>query len=65
VRLEFAPDHAIAHALLDLVAAERGCCAWASWTLTSTLDATVLEAQADESGTTALQAMFEVGPSKH
>ena len=62
VRLEFEPGRETAHALLDLVAAERDCCAWASWILVSAGEATVVEATADQSGTPALHAMFEVGP---
>lgn len=61
LRLEFEPDPVTAHVLLDLVAAERDCCAWASWTMTSTADATVVEAAADESGAPVLHAMFESG----
>lgn len=59
VRLNFAPTPDTAHALLDLVAAERQCCAWAEWTLTSTPAATVVEVTADP-GTDVLHAMFDV-----
>ncbi len=58
VRLEFEPSPATAHVLLDLVAAERGCCGWASWTLTDRADSTMVEATADESGADVLHAMF-------
>jgi hypothetical protein len=62
VRLVFGPDHQTAHELLDLAAAERGCCAWAAWVLTSTSDATVVEVTADGHGAATLQTMFEVTP---
>ena len=62
VRLSFGPDHQTAHDLLDLTAAERDCCAWAAWTLTSTPDATVVEVTADGHGAATLQRMFEVTP---
>ncbi len=58
VRLEFEPSPATAHVLLDLVAAERSCCGWASWTLIDRLDSTVVEATAGESGVPVLHAMF-------
>jgi hypothetical protein len=60
VRLTFEPDHTIAHSLLDLTTAERDCCAWATWQLTSTSDATLIEVTADGQGTETLQTMFEV-----
>lgn len=60
VRLEFDAEPATAHALLDLVRTERDCCAWASWTLTSTADATVVDIGARGAGSAALRAMFEV-----
>jgi Tfp pilus assembly protein FimT len=62
VRLTFGPDHQAAHRLLDLVAAERHCCAWASWRLMTTADATVVEVTADGHGAETLQALFEVTP---
>jgi MerR family transcriptional regulator, copper efflux regulator len=58
VRLAFGPDAGTAHVLLDLVAAERRCCAWASWTLTSSEAATVVEVDTRESAVQGLQAMF-------
>jgi len=62
VRLTFEPDHATAHRLLDLVAAERACCAWASWNLTAAANVTLVEVTADEHGAATLQTMFEVTP---
>ena len=62
VRLEFDPDPEAAHTLLDLVASERSCCAWASWSLTNTQHSTSVEVDADESGVPVLHAMFEQTP---
>jgi hypothetical protein len=62
VRLEFDAEPATAHALLDLVRTERGCCGWASWTLVSTADATVVEVAAPGDGAAALRAMFLAAP---
>ncbi len=62
VRLSFRPDHQTAHRLLDLTAAERDCCAWATWNLTTSTDATVVEVTADGHGAETLQTMFEVTP---
>jgi hypothetical protein len=60
VRLRFGADPAITHRLVDLVAGERSCCGWASWMLTSTDDATVVEVTAADDGADVLQALFEV-----
>lgn len=62
VRLEFDAEHATAHALLDLVSTERGCCGWATWTVTSTASSTVVDVAAPGDGSAALRAMFEVAP---
>ena len=60
VRLRFGSDPTITHRLVDLVAGERACCGWASWMLTSTDDATVVEVTAADDGADVLQALFEV-----
>lgn len=60
VRLEFEPDHDTTHQLLDLVIAERECCAWAAWDLTHTAAATTLNVTAEGEGARVLQQMFEV-----
>jgi len=62
VRLEFDTEHDTAHALLDLVATERHCCGWASWSLTSTADATIVDVAAPGGGAAAVRTMFEVAP---
>jgi hypothetical protein len=66
VRLHLRPDHDTTHALLDLVAAERDCCGWASWTLISTAAATVVEVtvtdggDGDEEAVTMVRQLFQV-----
>jgi hypothetical protein len=62
VLLEFRPDPETDHALLDLVHAERGCCAWASWTLASSSESTLVEVSAGEPGVPVLHAMFVTMP---
>lgn len=62
VRLSFQPDHQTAHRLLDLIAAERNCCGWASWKVTTTAQATLVEVTAPGEGAVVLQSMFEVVP---
>jgi hypothetical protein len=62
VRLRFGPDHQTTHRLVDLTAAERDCCSWAAWNLTTSRDATVVEVTADGHGAQTLQIMFEVAP---
>jgi len=60
VRLRFVPEAATTHQLVDLVAGERACCGWATWTLTVTDAATVVEVTAPGDGEGALRALFEV-----
>lgn len=60
VRLTFRPAPSIVHDLVELVHAERQCCGWASWTLTSTATGTVVDATADGDGAATLQSLFEV-----
>ncbi len=60
VRLEFVADHDVAHALLDLVQAERECCGWASWSLSQTAAATVVEVRGDGPAVRAAQQLFDV-----
>ncbi len=62
VRLEFRPTMGAAHALLDLVAAERECCGWADWILTNSATGTVLTVRAEGSGAQVLREMFQVSP---
>ncbi len=62
MRLDFVPDHETAHTLLDLVAAERDCCGWATWTFTSTNESSRIEVAAEGAGAATLHTMFEVTP---
>ena len=60
VRLTFRPDPAVAHDLLELVAAERSCCGWASWALLSTAESSVLEVTAPAAGAGTVRQWFGV-----
>lgn len=62
VRLTFRPDLSLLHDLVELVDAERRCCGWASWTLTSTAGEAVVDVTADEDGAPMLWALFQVQP---
>lgn len=64
LRLEFEAGRETAHALIDLLAAERDCCGWASWSLTSTAASTVIEVEAEEQAVPVLHAMFGKGPQQ-
>ena len=59
VRLDLTPDRQTTGTLLDLVAAERACCAWASWTVTNSAQGTVLEVTATGEGVAAVHGMLE------
>jgi hypothetical protein len=60
IRLRFSANPVIAGRVEELVAGERECCSWASWTLRPSDDATVLEATAPGDGAAALRALFEL-----
>jgi len=60
VRLAFKPEPSIAHALLDLVDAERSCCNFAQWTVTATERETMVAATAQGDGVAVIQSLFEV-----
>ncbi len=62
LRLEFEAGRETAHALIDLLAAERECCGWASWSLTSTASAVVIDVEAEDPAVPALHAMFGNNP---
>ncbi len=64
LRLEFEPDRETAQALIDLLAAERECCGWASWSLTSTASAVVIEVEAEDLAVPVLHAMFGNNPQQ-
>ena len=59
-RLTFGPDRSLVHDLVELVDAERACCSWASWTLTSTDVGTTVEVTADGDRAATLWRLFEV-----
>ncbi|MDQ3782727.1 MAG: hypothetical protein M3349_07305 [Actinomycetota bacterium] len=61
VRLRFDADHGTVHRLVDLVAAERTCCGWASWTLIATEEATTVEVTGEGHHAEAARQMFGVG----
>lgn len=61
VRLTFRPRRSVVEDLVGLVHAERECCGWASWTLTSAADATVVDVTADGDREHALRSLFSVG----
>ncbi|HUZ76011.1 MAG TPA: hypothetical protein VMV93_00355 [Chloroflexota bacterium] len=63
VRLELDGHLQTAHTALDLVSAERVCCAWASWTVLNEDGGTVVEVTADEPGARVVQAMFNLNPA--
>ena len=60
VRLAFRPEGQVVHHLADLLDAERRCCSWAAWTLTSTAEAAIVEATTAPSQVQALHHLFGV-----
>jgi hypothetical protein len=60
VRLSFRPDGSVVDDLVGLVHAERQCCGWASWTLTTTAEAAVLDVTAEGEGAGAVRSLFGV-----
>src|SRR5260370_36892768 len=62
LRLEFEAGRETAHALIDLLAAERECCGWASCSLTSTARAVVIDAEAQDPAVSGLRATFWNNP---
>ena len=65
MRLRFRADAGVAEELDALAATERGCCAWATWTVT-TAPATASSSTSGSSGDgiAALRSMFaERGPT--
>lgn len=58
LQIEFEAGRETAHALIDLLAAERTCCRWASWSMTSSADSTVVVVEAEEAAVPVLHAMF-------
>jgi len=58
VLLEFRASPDVVSELHALVAVERECCAWATWTITHTPSLVVLEVSATAAGVEALHGMF-------
>jgi hypothetical protein len=54
------PDHAVVHDLLDLVSVEREHRGWASWTLISLADATIVQAATHTEAIHALRQLFDL-----
>ncbi|HEX2274162.1 MAG TPA: hypothetical protein VHG90_09855 [Acidimicrobiales bacterium] len=60
-RLTFRPRRSVVDDLVELVHAERACCGWASWTLTSTADAAVVDVTAEGERAQTVRSLFGVG----
>jgi hypothetical protein len=67
LRIAFSADADGERELAELVAVERDCCAWASWSVERSEDRLVLVVSADGEGVGALHGMFtgvsEDGPN--
>ncbi len=61
VSLTFRPERSVLEDLVGLVHAERECCGWASWTLTSTAETTLLAVTAEGERAEAVRSLFGVG----
>jgi hypothetical protein len=57
-RIYFAAGNGVAEELGALVATERQCCAWASWTVEREGDEVVLEVASSGEGVAAIRGMF-------
>ncbi len=58
LRIRFRPGRGVAADLRELVATERDCCAWATWSVTVAGDQVVLDITSTGDGITALHSMF-------
>jgi hypothetical protein len=63
VRLRFRAGAGVAEELEALAATERGCCAWATWTVTSDGDGVLLDIASSGDGVAALRSMFTSIPA--
>ncbi len=63
VRLRFRADAGVAEELEALAATERGCCAWATWTVTTDRDGVVLDVRSSGEGVAVLRSMFTSAPA--
>jgi len=58
LRLGFRADPGVAEELEQLAAVERGCCAWASWSVTRSGDRVEVAVTSAGDGVAALHSMF-------
>lgn len=58
LRLRFRADEGVAAELERLAAAERECCAWATWTVSASAAEVTLDVASTGDGVTALHGMF-------
>jgi hypothetical protein len=63
LRIRFRADAGVAAELAELVATERECCAWASWTVAARADAVVLEIRSQGDGVAVLRSMLTGAPA--
>ncbi len=63
VRLRFRADAGVAEELDALAATERGCCAWATWTVTTDRNGVTLDAGSSGDGIAVLRSMFTSAPT--
>jgi hypothetical protein len=59
LRLRFRPAAGVAAELEALAAVERGCCAWASWTVSASAAEVLLDVASSGDGVATLHGMFE------
>lgn len=68
LRICFRTEDGVDGELRELVAAENECCAWASWTVESGAQQTVVEVRSTGEGVTTLHSMFtslKTAPTAH
>jgi hypothetical protein len=63
VRLRFRAGAGVAAELEALAATERGCCAWATWAVTTDGADVVLDAGSSGAGIAVLRSMFTSAPA--
>ena len=65
LRIRFRADAGVAEELAELLATERECCAWASWTVVAPPTAVVLDVPSHGDGVAALHSMFTEARRQH
>jgi hypothetical protein len=63
LRLRFRSGAGVAEELEALAATERGCCAWATWTVMTDGDDVVLDVASSGEGVAALHSMLTSAPA--